>query len=341
DKALGDGYVVLYARNTSGNVFSPLFTKTVQPNRPEVVQGPAFGNNGDVYQLGGVEAVRPIFAGGSSGFNDLLFEVDDALLGGTGSLEMELEDDVKTEIAKNEVNNYLYDSVAGHVSLVDVSPEGKVVSGATFGGPSLYNPKRNAPDFGGAISSDGKRVYWSSLEPDGKPIGVYLRKNPTESQSPIVNGQCAVSSDACTVLVSGGGEAQYWASAADGRYAFYIEAGRLYRFDAESAAGGGQVSREALTDQGSGVLGVLGVSESGGGGYFVATGGFAGADSEGETPLERETNLYLSRTGVPPIFIGTLSGQDGSEVPPFSEITGFTSTGEDYYGDWSPGLGQR
>ena len=170
----------------------------------------------------------------------------------------------------------------------------------------LVNLGRNPPDFGGAISADGSRVYWSSLE-DGvaRPTGLYLRVNPGEPQSPVVNGRCSVAGDACTVLVSGG-EAQYWASAAEGRYAFYTEGEGLYRFNAEPEAN--QVSRETVAGSGAGVLGVLGVSNDGESVYFVAKGVLAGASSEGAKPVEGEPNLYLWRDGAAPIFIGTLSG---------------------------------
>ncbi len=344
-EALGDVYRVLYTRATSENVYTPLFTKVVLPNRLAGGKG-EFGDNGGVDQVAFSANIEPVFAGGSDGFSDLLFEANDALLGGNGVLETELENDVKTEIVKDENQNYLYDSIGGHLSLVDVSPEGEVVPGATFGGPPLSVPTRNPPAFGGAISADGNRVYWSSIETlygEGKiagerPTSLYLRKDPSEPQSPIVNGQCSVSGDACTVLVSGG-EAQYWASGANGRFAFYTEGEGLYRFNAEPEAD--QVSREVLAAPSTGVLGVLGVSSDGERVYFVAKGALAGASSEGIKPTEGEPNLYLWRDGNAPIFVGTLSGGDGSEVQPFSSIASEGSSGGHFYGDWQAGLGLR
>src|ERR1700728_30252 len=344
DEALGGGYRVLYTRATSENSYKPLFTKSVPPNRM-TINGAGFGDNGSVYQSPktGSEAM---FAGGSTGFGDLLFEANDALLGGDGELETELENDVKGEIAKGENENYLYDSVGGGLSLIDVSPEGRAVPDATFGAPPLGNPNRNAPDFGGAISANGNRVYWSSIETlygEGKiagerPTGFYLRENPGESQSPVVNGRCSVPGDACTVLVSAG-EAQYWASAADGRYAFYTEGEGLYRFNAEPEAN--QVSREVVADPSAGVLGVLGVSEDGSNVYFVAKGLLAGVSGEGSKPVEGEPNLYLWHAGAAPIFIGTLSGGDGSEAQPFSESASFGPNQGYFYGDWQAGLNTR
>ncbi len=338
EEAFGDGYGVLYSRVTNGNVYQPLFTKTVLPNRPAGGEN-EFGDNGGVNELD-KSGAAPVFAGGSSGFGDLLFEANDALLGGGGVLETELENDVRAEISKGENENYLYDSIGGHLSLVDVSPEGKVMPGATFGGPPLSQPKHNPPVFGGVISADGSRVYWSSIGTiDGeRPTGLYLRENPGEPQSPVVNGQCSVSGDACTVLVSDG-EAQYWASAADGRYAFYTEGEGLYRFNAEPEAD--QMSREVVAGSSAGVLGVLGVSNDGESAYFVAKGAIAGASSEGAKPVEGEPNLYLWRDGAAPIFISTLSVGDGSEVQPYTDIPGEDQGAGYFYGDWQAGLGHR
>ncbi len=335
EEALGDGYRLLYARTTDEGTYRPLFTKAVSPDRTAFESERA--ENVDVQ---GSPNEGPVFAGGSSGFTDMSFETDDALLDGAGALETELENDVKTEIAKNnhEKNNYLYDSAGGHLSLVNVSPEGRVVSGATFGGPPLSEPNHNPPSFGGAISGDGDRIYWSSLEDSSRPTGLYLRVNPTASQSPVIDGKCTVSGDACTVLVSGG-EAQYWASAEEGRYAFYTEGEGLYRFNAEPEAN--QASRETVAGPSAGVLGVLGVSNNGESVYFVAKGVLAGASGEGAKPVEGEPNMYLWRDGDAPIFIGTLSGGDGGEVQPFSSWPSKEPSDGYFYGDWQAGLGQR
>ncbi len=340
EEALGDGYGVLYARTASESTYRPLFTKAVQPTR---ITG--FGSNLTVNKLGR-ESSSPVFAGGSASFSDLLFEANDALLGGDGVLESELQGDVKAEIAKGENKNYLYDSAEGKLSLIDVSPEGRVVPDATIGAPpDAYPLYLNPPNFGGAISADGDRVYWSSLETTGenlnvvrdimeRPTGLYLRENPGGPQSPVVNGECSVPSDACTVQVSAG-EAQYWASAANGRYAFYSEGGGLYRFDAEPGPGGS--SRRVLASPDAGVMGVLGASEDGEDVYFVATEVLAAGNSEGADPVEGEPNLYLSHDGNSPVFIATLSVRDGSGVLPFSEFGGTFGN----FGDWQPGLGHR
>ena len=321
EEALGGGSRVLYKRSASENSYQPLYTNAVQPERPEVGVN-RFGTNKATQST---EA--PIFAGGSADFSSLLFEVNDALLAGDGAIESELRQDVGVEIAKEENKNYLYDSVDGRLTLVDVSPEGKVVPDATFGGPAYSRLDEHQPDFSGTISADGSRVYWSSLkttneqnveEVQAPPTGLYLRENPTEPQSPVVNGRCSVASDACTIRVSAG-EARYWASAADGRYAFYSEGGGLYRFDAEPEAGHG--SRETVAEPSAGVMAALGVSEDGEDVYFVATGILSGASSEGAEPVEGEPNLYLSHDGGTPVFIATLSYADGSGIEPLCQTS--------------------
>ncbi len=328
-EALGEGYSVLYERATSSDLYQPLFTNNVHPNRPANAKKgwTQFEASGVV---GGASGEAPVFAGGSSDYNDALFEANDALLAGNGALEMELENDVKQEIAEQGIaegrehdENYLYYSVEGKLNLVDVSPEGRVVPGATFGAPPLDKPGFNDPNFRGAISADGRRVYWSSIESlytgeqirnvtAERPIRIYLRENPGEPQSPIVDGKCSVVGDACTVVVSDG-EARYWASAADGRYAFYTEGGELYRFNAEPEAGG--VSREALTGgHGAGVVGVLGVSEDGEDVYFAAKGALAPGATVQACEAGTGCNLYLLDKGQIR-FVAKLSGGDGYEIP--------------------------
>jgi hypothetical protein len=323
-EALGEGYSVLYERVTNGDVYQPVFTDDVHPNRSSEAGG--FGTDSGVAIRGGAVGRAPVFAGWSSDYSNILFEANDALLAGNGALETELENDVKQEIAQEftegheQQDTYLYDSVGGKLSLVDVSPEGRVVPGATVGTPPINQAYNNDPNLRDAISADGKRVYWSSIETlygiggrvvEERPIRIYLRENPGEPQSPIVNGKCSVLSDACTVVVSEG-EARYWASVEDGRYAFYTEDGELYRFDVEPEAG--SVSREALAGGGAGVVGVLGVSEDGEDVYFAAKGALAPGATAQTCETGTGCNLYLldkSQTR----FVARLSGGDGNEVP--------------------------
>ncbi len=322
--APGGGYDILYERITDGNGYRTFITNVAKFNRSPA-RGEGFGSY-LVHTGYGAESIA--FAGGSADFKDLLFEANDALLPGEGALERELEGDVKGEIQKGEDTNYLYDKIEGRLSLVDVSPEGKVVPNATFGALPLVageqgNTRRvllesNPPDFSKVISADGRFVYWTDVA-SGM---VYVRENGSS-----------------TVQVSGGNSpAQYWTASTDGHYALYTEgeglASELYRFDSEPEPGHPQ--REALTGAKAGVLGVLGASEDAGTVYFVAEGVLSAANDEGATPAPGKPNLYvISHAGLP-VFIATLSGVDGSLVPPFQEDEGAPS-----FGDWQPGLGQR
>jgi hypothetical protein len=333
------------------NPYQPLYTTKITLNRPPVAPGEQgldgkFGTNGGAIVNGRYTNVNlPLFAGGSANFTDLVFEANDALLAGEGSLERELESDVKREIANGEDSNYLYDSVQGSLSLIDVSPAGKVVPGATFGGPPLgYRANESPPGFSHTISADGNRAYWSSIETLSNsdeyvtqelPTGLYLRENPGRPQSPVEGTVCTVPADACTVQVAAG-PAQYWTASENGRYAFYTEAGGLYRFDAEP--GDGREARETLAGTSAGVLGVLGASKDGETVYFVAEGALAGANGEGVAPVQGQSNLYVLTPGGHPVFVATLSGADGSKVEPYSSDSNHSEAG---FGDWVAGLGAK
>jgi hypothetical protein len=320
--APGEGYSILYERMTSGSGYRPLITNAVKLNRSS--ESSEEGGFGSHIVRTGYSSRTPAFAGGSTDFKDLLFEANDALLVDEGALAKELEDDVKGEIAKREQTNYLYDEVEGRASLVDVSPEDKVVPDATFGALPFIEEqnnedaflKGNPPDFSNVISGDGRFVYWT----DAVSGVVYVREDGSS-----------------TVQVSGG-PARYWTASADGHYALYTEgegmASELYRFDSEPEAGHQQ--REVLTGANAGVLGVLGASEDADTVYFVAEGALTSANGEGVAPVAGEPNLYVISHNGAPVFIATLSREDGNLVPPFT-----TSENHGRYGDWQPGLGHR
>ena len=318
------GYAVLYTRNDFAqggleeSLFAPLFTDRVVFNRSAL----GFGSTSQVED----EARRgqvPVFAGGFGGFGGFLLD------GGVGGAFFEANDDVtppgdvlrpgldariKAEMVAGEEREYLYTSVEGESSLVDRLPGGGVAVGATFGGLPTGNPKVNPPDFDGAVG-DGRWVYWT----DEASGGVFVR------------------SGGVSVPVSSGA-AQYWTSADGGRYAFYVEGGRLFRYD---AVGG---SREALTPGGVGVQGVLGASEDGESVYLVANGILPGTSSSGEGALPVEepgvVNLYLLKQGQAPVFVTTVSQADGSEAQPMSS-TVLGRADEGLFGDWQAGLGHR
>ncbi len=329
---------VLYARAFTESDFRPLFTTVPDVPKKEfgLWAGAAFGYG---------EAERPVYAGSSADSSHVLFEADAALLEGDGEIELELSSTVEKEVqqmqqvavmreeagklsgeekhakqaealALEAVSHYrgeLYMSVDGHLSLVNVSPEGKVVPNATFGG-AYTGGVRSAPDFSHVISTDGSRVFWTSVEyvpsQQGEllvqPKEIYVREDGSR-----------------TVQVSRG-PAQFQTASADGRFAYYTEAGILWRFDVESE------TREELAGSAGGVQGVIGTNETGEDGayvYFVAQEALTnGKNPEGHEPVPGEDNLYIDESPEGPgaskiVFISTLSGADG--------------------GDWSAALGGR
>ncbi|HEX8689783.1 MAG TPA: hypothetical protein VF729_06025 [Solirubrobacterales bacterium] len=174
----------------------------------------------------------------------------------------------------------VYDRFDGENHLVSVLPDGTPSSGASGVGSGWHG------NLQGAVSSDGSRVYWTAAT--GK---IYLREHPEQG---VVAGECSEPGIACTIEVSEGGSAFFWAGAADGSVALYsegnLESGQatLYEFDLE-AADEGEPPRLVAED----VENVIGVSDDLSRVYFVSdaslpeTAGIAG-----------EPNVYLYEVGV-------------------------------------------
>jgi hypothetical protein len=314
---------VLYSRTGAGSGLSdyhPLFTKT-SPQTP----GSCGGEN------------EPIAAGGNQGtatvpgYSQLLFQTSAALT-------------PEAEEAAGEGSYDLYDSVGGRLSSVNVL-NGKPDPTATFGGPAERGSGNgfNRSDFSNVISADGSRVFWTDVSSGI----VYVRENPTEEPSTLVGEHCVEPAKACTAAVSAG-PARYWTATPDGRYAYYTEGEKLYRFSV------GTEAREELAGVGAGVQGVIGTSEDGAYVYFVAAGALApGAtpqtckeaerntpeevkefveEEEGALPAGRGCNLYVLHAGEPLRFVATLAPKDNN-------LPGPGNIGQ--AGDWQPNPGTR
>ena len=334
-------YNVLYARTNKDGVYHPLFTTTPRNRLPErqfeeggnfLGQFGTFGVAGTpgptVFECSGAL----VYAGASGDFSHLLFEADDDLLEGEGMLEKEFDNDVKGEVEdqrpqmilreeakqlliesinlknkgsaqeanekaeesenkieeaqalaaadhRNDRRNELYVSVGGRLALVNVLPNGAADPNATFGA----QVSGAAPDFSRVISTDGSRIFWTDLNTGV----VYVRENGSTT--------AAVSS----------GSAQFWTASGDGRYAFYTEAEKLYRFDAQNGTRD-DITPEGAAHESAAVQGVIGASESGDRIYFVADGSLAPGASAGKP------NLYVWDSGALS-FIATLSAGDSSD----------------------------
>ena len=219
----------------------------------------------------------------------------------------------------------------GRSPLVTVLPDGTIVDNAAvlgsvdqfwkqepIGRPEFRN------DLSHVLSADGSRVFWTDLEAGADMEHVFVR----------------VDNDR-TVAVSVGA-ATFWTASTDGRDAFYTEGERLWRFDVEDG------SREEIAGEGAGVLGVIGVNETGEDGayvYFVAQGVLAAGATQGNCGYVGEVgvgecNLYVRHDGVTS-FVAALSGKDD-----YLEVGGVRLEGGIAHpsmteGDWRFGVGDR
>ena len=316
-----EGTGALYAREPSGS-HRPLFTVTETPG-----------------QCG-----HPLFVAASADGSQVFLQTEAALASGA----IENPNSGHREIAC-PLNCNVYDSASGKVSAINVLPDGSAAPHATAGGSPLEGEaNEEEPDLGHAVSADGSRVYWT----DEETGVIYLRRNPAQLED------CAVLADACTVRVSGVASARYWTATLDGRYAYYTEAGALWRFDAEGGAGH---EREELIEGGDEVQGVLGINEEGpdGGYLYIVAGGAlpdtgataricAKAESstpeeekerndeeEDKLPAHRGCNLYLLR-GAEATLVATLGPRDN-----YQESAGSGNGIHRFGGDWRPSLGRR
>jgi hypothetical protein len=269
-----------------GSDVAPLISAK-PPNRTPETFGYAYALVVGRFRFPRFEA-RLLFAGGNAGtgasptFSHVLFEANDAL--------------TPNATDGGKFKNNLYESVNGELRLVNVlpGPGGEADPGASFG--VNYNKEYvniHIPSLDHVISADGSRIFWT----DENNHNLYVRENGETTRQ--VDG-------------SVGGEGQFQTASSDGSRAFFTKASQLYEYDLTDGA-----THDLAA---SGVLGVLGASDSGEYVYFVSTSVLAGNAAEGQP------NLYLSHAGQTQ-FIATLSPGD-DETP---ELYG---SGGSPSGDW-------
>ena len=267
---------VIYSRLVPSGSFSPFFTSG---------------------QCG-----RPFFAGSSRDGSDLIFE-SMAALPGTGATA-----GPNPEEGEQTGHDNLYDFSAGRPNLVNVlpgpspAPAPQATLGSLAGKAELVTITRTpSVDTEGAVSTDGSRVFWTNLA-----TGIlYVRENPSQAQSKFASGKCSQPAKACTVQVSAG-KATYLTATPDARYAYYTEAGALWRFDTETE------TRQELAPGSAEVQGVVGLNTSGEDGsylYFAAQGALApgaeprnckAASGEDGAPLKEQQEATEEAAGAAP-----------------------------------------
>jgi hypothetical protein len=326
----------LYARSTGSGTYRALFATALE----------------------GEECGGPLYAGSTSDGTAIIFQSEAALTepaqvattvppGHAGHSDNEFLGQNGCQYGCN-----LYEVTAGRIRLVNVI-EGTPIPNASFGGyPGRF--RSGFPNFSNAISTDGSRIFWTDTEAGPRFEHIYVLENGTN-----------------TVEVSGPGAARYWTATPDGRYAYYTEAGGLWRFDTQDN------TREVIAPEGSGAQASIGTNQTGEDGayvYFVAAGALApgatqrvcssygtqlekiaeeleeglitppearaareqlGTEEEeelkGQIPPRTGCNLYVDYAGTTS-FVAPLAPEDDEVL-----VTG----GATFGGDWKPGLGIR
>jgi DNA-binding beta-propeller fold protein YncE len=195
-------------------------------------------------------------------------------------------------LGEEEAQLLLYEHSPEGLRYVCYLPKGTPNQTACAAGLPAGSGDAHASAVQNAISANGSLVFWTAYKgaltvgSDAKPGNVYVRLNPDQEQSKVVNGKCTEATKACTIAVSGSVSpeaAAYWGAADDGSKAIFeiVEgalAGNLYEFD---------VATKKAHLIAEGVLGPMGMSEDASRVYFASTKALAAGASDGAR------NLYL------------------------------------------------
>ncbi len=211
-------------------------------------------------------------------------------------------------------NVYAYDRASGRLVLAGVMNDGSVPAAGAMAGPYDWYVKKSTSAVGGAlgryftqdlhaISADGKKVFFTA----GGTGQLYVRVNPTAVPEELGAEACLAGEKACTVRISAPQgvadpetPAAFVGATADGRYAFFLDSGKLtadatggsgydlYRYDLATGALA-DLTRDSADKRGARVEGVLGIGGGGQDVYFAAVGKL---DEEASEAPSGETNIY-------------------------------------------------
>jgi hypothetical protein len=262
-------------------------------------------------------------------------------------------------LATDGGGEHLYDAVGDQLEPVSVLPNGEEasvgsgVTHVTFGAPPFYEP-----DLGNAISTDGSRIFWSTVEGDGdeeRPQALYVREDDAfpEAKTMQIDASTLPGTEKEKAETGGGG--YFWDASSDGSKVFFTdelrltsnstaEAGKpdLYEYEVNSEVGKPGTLTDLTVDakEPANVGGVLGASKDGSYVYFAA----GGALAEGATPQEcrppdetesengRNTkcNVYVVHEREAPKFVATVAAFDG-----------WGNHDGEGRGDWARSVGSR
>jgi hypothetical protein len=217
---------------------------------------------------------------------------------------------------------HVYEWAGGHLSLVDVAPQGMTLEAEDQAGASELFVGPAQGDVWHAVSSDGSRVFFTGGEVEGPGGGanqlgqVYLREVDLERTLQVSASQRTVADP------NGIAPARYWGASADGSKVFFTSrseltddantgpadnAANLYEYDVDTGVLTDlTVDSNAGDTNGAAVLGLVTAGEDGSYVYFVAEGKLAEGGTSGRP------NLYLDRAGKT-VFIATLAPGSGPE----------------------------
>jgi hypothetical protein len=229
-------YDDLYVRDNASGSYRPLSTVT-PPNRSAGAFGALFSNS-----AANGAAFGEHFAGASADYTHLFFEANDALASGA--------------VDPTAGANNLYESFDGLLRTVNVLPDGSAAPSASIG--SEFDSE---VDFSHAISTDGSRVFWTSM----KTGSLYVREDGEQ-----------------TKLIAEG--ATFQTASANGAKVLYTKAGDLYEENLEST-----ITRDLAP--GAETLGLAGAGEDLEYVYLVGNGVLATGAIAGKS------NLYLLHGG--------------------------------------------
>jgi hypothetical protein len=271
----------------------------------------------------------PAFAGASSDFSHVIFEANDSLVPGAPGAGVE----------------DLYETDAGHVSLVGRLPDGEVAAEGSTAGGGIDAVNERTHELEHAISADGSRVLFEAAADGGGPdpqqagdTELFDRIDGAltiEISAPAPGAQpsnCETEERICDPE-----PAKFWAASEDGSIVYFTskaaltkeshtgpEQGEnpgndLYRYDVETGTLTDLTvdADKAEDPDGANVLGVVGASADGSYVYFVATGKLGATNELGATPTSGLPNLYVwheTAEGVPQLkFIATLQAPNSKE----------------------------
>ncbi|HWO16446.1 MAG TPA: hypothetical protein VNM89_07015, partial [Solirubrobacterales bacterium] len=229
-----------------------------------------------------------------------------------------------TDQSKGIYQLYLHIPGAGNgeLRLISVLPSGDAACVHSSGGTAQGAFGMSREDsVHHALSADASAVFWStsSTAPGNQapassggagdqPGPLYVRLDP--EGPPSLSGSCAGAApgQACTTQISAAPDTRFWGADPTGATALYTTGGGLYAYDVES-----ETSTQVAA---TGVKGVMGYSTDLSRVYFASTAVLSGAaqNSEGDSAIDEQPNLYLFERGAGTTFVGTLTSADARGV---------------------------